>query len=103
MEFLVNIEIKWPPDGDPEEKERLFAAELLHGQELARQGYQRRLWRVPGRWANWALWEVEDATELHAKISSLPLYPWMDVTVHPLAQHVNDPKLLGIVPEVESP
>ncbi|MDP4805403.1 MAG: muconolactone Delta-isomerase family protein [Candidatus Nanopelagicales bacterium] len=101
MEFLVNIEINWPPDADPAEKERLFAAELLRGQELARQGYQRRLWRVPGRWANWALWEVKDATELHEKISSLPLYPWMDVTVHALAQHVNDPKLLGIVPEGE--
>jgi muconolactone D-isomerase len=95
MEFLVNIEIKWPPDGDPQLKEELFAAELKRGQELAREGKQRRLWRVPGRWANWALWEVKDATELHAAISSLPLYPWMDVTVHALAEHVNDPRALG--------
>jgi muconolactone delta-isomerase len=48
----------------------------------------------PGRWANWGLWEAEDATALHEAISSLPLWPWMSVTVHPLAVHVND--LLGM-------
>ena len=99
MEFLTNIEINWPVDGDPAEKERLFAAELERGQELSRQGFQRRLWRVPGRWANWGLWECKDATELHEKLSSLPLYPWMDITVYPLAEHVNDPRKLGIGPD----
>jgi Muconolactone delta-isomerase len=101
MEFLTNIAINWPVDGDPDEKERLFAAELERGQELSRQGFQKRLWRVPGRWANWGLWECKDATELHEKLSSLPLYPWMDITVYPLAEHVNDPRKLGIGPEGE--
>ena len=96
MEFLVNIEIDWPAEGNQQEKERLFAAELERGQELSRLGYQRRLWRVPGRWANWGLWEAPDATVLHQMITSLPLYPWMNVNVHPLAQHQNDPRLLGI-------
>lgn len=91
MEFLVHIEIDWPPDGDPTAREELFAAELARGQELARAGVMRRLWRVPGRWANWGLWEAEDATALHEAISSLPLHPWMDVEVHALARHVNDP------------
>jgi muconolactone D-isomerase len=93
MEFLVNIEITWPPDGDPERREELFAAEIERGQQLAGLGIMKRLWRVPGRWANWGLWEAADATELHAALSSLPLWPWMDVTVHPLARHVNDPAL----------
>jgi muconolactone D-isomerase len=96
MEFLVNIEIAWPPDADPARREELFAAEVERGQQLARQGVMRRLWRVPGRWANWGLWEAADATELHAALSSLPLWPWMDVTVHPLARHVNDPALLDL-------
>lgn len=101
MEFLVNIEIDWPPHADPLERERLFAAELERGQELSRLGYQRRLWRIPGRWANWGLWEAPDATVLHEMISSLPLYPWMNVIVHPLARHQNDPRSLGITPESE--
>ncbi len=91
MEFLVNIEIDWSPDGDPAERERLFDAELRRGRELAAAGVMQRLWRVPGRWANWGLWEAEDATSLHDAVSSLPLWPWMRVTVHPLARHVNDP------------
>ena len=96
MEFLVSIEIQWPPDGDPEEKERLFAAELARGQELARRGVMKRLWRVPGRWANWGLWEAPDASALHAALTSLPLWPWMSVQVHPLAEHPNDPRTLEL-------
>lgn len=91
MEFLVNIEIRWPPDADEQRKEGIFERELARGQELARQGVMKRLWRVPGRWANWGLWEAEDATHLHEALRSLPLWPWMDITVHPLARHLNDP------------
>lgn len=98
MEFLVNIEIEWPPDASETERERLFAAELVRGRELAAAGVMKRLWRVPGRWANWGLWEAEDATALHEALSSLPLWPWMNVTVHPLARHINDPATLPDAP-----
>ena len=91
MEFLVNIEINWPPEADEDVREGIFERELARGQALARAGIMRRLWRVPGRWANWGLWEAQDATALHEALSSLPLWPWMDVTVHPMARHVNDP------------
>ena len=30
---------------------------------------------------------ANDATDLHRAISSLPLFPWLDVHVTPLAQH----------------
>lgn len=98
MEFLVRIEIRWPPERPAEERKRIFAQELEAGQELARAGALRRLWRIPGRWANWSLYEVEDATALHAALTSLPLYPWMDIEVHALAEHPNDPRFIGIEP-----
>lgn len=91
MEFLVNIEVDWPPEGDPNELARLTAAERARAGELGREGRIRRLWRIPGRRANWGIWEAKDATELHAAISSLPLFPWLSVEVHPLAQHPSDP------------
>ena len=103
MEFLVHIEIVWPPDKSVYEREEIFAAELARGQELARAGALRRLWRIPGRWANWSLYDVPDATVLHEALSSLPLYPWMDTHVHPLAVHPNDPPSLGIVPPDHTP
>lgn len=91
MEFLVHMEVHWPADGDPERRDRLFAAERARGQELARAGVMKRLWRIPGRWANWGLWEAPEATALHEALTSLPLWPWMSVEVHPLAEHANDP------------
>ena len=95
MEFLVNIEVGWPPDGDPDELARLTAAERERAAELAAAGTIRRLWRVPGRRANWGIWEAADATAVHAAIRSLPLFPWLDVDVIPLAAHPNDPERLG--------
>lgn len=91
MDFLVEIEIDWPPSGDPADKARLVAAESSRARTLAEQGTLVRLWRIPGRWANVGLWRAKDATELHEALTSLPLYPWMDITVRPLAEHPSDP------------
>jgi len=96
----VHIEIVWPPEAPAEQRAEIFARELEQGQRLARAGQLRRLWRIPGRWANWSLYDVADATELHEALSSLPLHPWMDIEVHALAVHPNDPRALGIEPEV---
>jgi muconolactone D-isomerase len=92
VEFLVNIEVGWPADGDPDELARITAAERVRGRELGEAGTIKRMWRVPGRRANWGIWEAEDATALHAAISSLPLFPYLDVEVIPLAAHPNDPE-----------
>src|SRR5213593_4141141 len=62
MEFLVRIEVDWPPDVDPDEFARLTSAERARARELGAEGRIRRLWRIPGRWANWGIWEAEDAT-----------------------------------------
>jgi muconolactone D-isomerase len=97
VEFLVHVEINWPPDADPDLKEEIFQAELRRGQELARAGLCKRLWRIPGRWANYGLYEAPDATAVHEAIASLPLWPWMSVQVTALAEHPNDPVRLGIV------
>ena len=90
MEFLVSIKIT-PPEGADEKTAQLYAAEGIRAKELSDQGLIRRLWRVPGQKANWGLWEAENATALHQAISSLPLFPYMEVTVHPLAEHPSDP------------
>ena len=89
MEFLVSIKIL--PLPEEEDSAKLYAAEATRARELADMGIIRRLWRVPGQRANWGLWEAKDATALHKAISSLPLYPYMEVKVHPLAKHPSDP------------
>lgn len=91
MEFLVNIEVHWPADGDPRRRDELVEAERARARQLVAEGAIKRLWRIPGRWANWGLWAAADATALHEALSSLPLYPWTVVSVHPLAAHPSDP------------
>ena len=95
MEFLVHIQVRWPPDGDADLLARLTEAERTRARELASAGFIRRLWRIPGRRANWGLWQARDATELHAAIASLALFPWLDVEVHPLAAHPSDPEAVS--------
>ena len=91
MEFLVHIEVGWPAGGDAAELDRLSAAERARAAELVKEGLLKRLWRIPGRRANWGLWEADNATALHAAIGSLPLFPWLTVDVHPLGAHPSDP------------
>ncbi|MCT1657726.1 muconolactone Delta-isomerase family protein [Brevibacterium luteolum] len=90
-EFLVNIRIVWPSDIDPDEVDRLSIAEREMAAERASEGHLVRMWRVPGRRENWGLWRASDATELHEILSALPVWPFMELSVHALAKHPVDP------------
>ncbi|HVL20329.1 MAG TPA: muconolactone Delta-isomerase family protein [Amaricoccus sp.] len=45
------------------------------------------LWRIAGEYANVSIFDVADRDELHALLSTLPLFPFMTVAVTPLARH----------------
>jgi len=87
MEFLIEIEVTLPPEMPDDRRGELVAAERVRGRELAEAGIIRAIWRVPGRFANRAIWSAPDATTLHAAISSLPLWRYCSVEVTPLATH----------------
>lgn len=87
VEFLVEIEIVLPPDLGEERRRSLLAAEFDRGSALAQAGVLRAVWRVPGRLANRGIWAAADATALHEALTSLPLWPYMQVAVTALARH----------------
>jgi len=91
MELLVHITIALPPEMSDNERQALYAAERVQAASLAAAGRLVRLWRIPGRTANWGLWHASDATELHDALTSLPLWPYMNIEVTALAKHPNDP------------
>jgi len=91
MEFLVHMEVK--PVADEELAARLLREEASRASTLASQGVIRRLWRVPGRRENWGIWVAQNVDELHTAIASLPMYPYLQVTIHILSTHPNDPGL----------
>lgn len=87
MEFLVRTENRLPLDTPEEERNRLKTGERARADELRAAGVLKRLWRVPGRNATIGLYETADATELHDALASLPMFPWMDITVEAVATH----------------
>lgn len=92
MEFLVRFEVNAPESMAPKERERLRSLERARAAEFREQGVLKRLWRVPGRRAVIGLWDAADATALHEALASLPMFPWMDVTIEPLAMHPQEQK-----------
>lgn len=83
----MEIEVRIPPDMGDEQRERLVAKERVRGRELIEQGTLAAIWRIPGRVANVGIWRATDATELDDALASLPLRPWLDIRVTPLAAH----------------
>jgi muconolactone D-isomerase len=77
-----------PPHGiDPTHLDALKAEEKARSQELQRSGKWRHIWRIAGEYANVSIFDVADHDELHALLSTLPLFPFMTVAVTPLARH----------------
>ena len=87
MLYHVAMEVRLPPDLDPVVAERLKSEEKAVAQRLQREGQWRHLWRVAGRYANVSIFDVASHDELHAILSGLPLFPYMEIEVTPLARH----------------
>jgi muconolactone D-isomerase len=67
--------------------EDIKAREKTYAQELQRSGKWVHLYRVVGEYANYSIFDVESNNELHNLLSSLPLFPYMEIKVTPLAKH----------------
>lgn len=91
MEFLCRSTHTLTDQLPEEAKQDVLAKEAARAEELAAAGILERTWRVPGAQASWSLWETPDATTLHEVLQSLPLFPWMNIEVYPLAAHYADP------------
>lgn len=85
------MRVRLPESADEPARAALTEAEAARARELADAGTLVKLWRIPGQRANWGVWSTPDADALHEALCSLPLWPWAEVTVHPLARHPNDP------------
>ena len=87
MLFHVHMSVDIPPDLDPEVRADVVAREKAYSQELQRAGRWPHLWRIVGEYANISIFDVESNDELQELLSGLPLFPYMTITVTPLAAH----------------
>ena len=90
MLFLLRMDVRLPPSMPAAEADALKARERAMAQELQRDGRWRHLWRVAGVYANYSVFDVASAEELHDLVSGLPLFPYMQVDVTALARHPSD-------------
>jgi len=93
MDYLVEFIITIPDDAPPAEIEQRLAGETTRVAELAAQGHALRVWKpLPedGRQRALGLYRAASEEELEAILNSLPLRPWMEVSVTALALHTND-------------
>jgi len=91
-EFLVEITTTVPEGTSRDEVDRRRAAEAVRSRELADAGHLARLWRPVGERRSIGVWLAADEDELHEKVlGTLPLRPWMSVTVTAVESHPSDP------------
>ncbi|XOT97769.1 muconolactone Delta-isomerase [Alcaligenes pakistanensis] len=87
MLYLVHMIVDIPASLPAEEAARIKAEEKAYSQDLQRSGKWPHIWRVVGEYANYSVFDVESNEELHNLLSALPLFPYMQITVTPLATH----------------
>ncbi len=87
MLYLVRMDVRIPHDLPEAVAADIKAREKAYSHELQRNGTWRHLWRVVGEYANYSVFDVESNDALHELLSRLPLFPYMQIQVTPLAQH----------------
>jgi muconolactone D-isomerase len=87
MEFLVHIDTSGVFALPASERGDLIKREQERGRELMSEGVIRHLWSRVGQYANVGIWAAEDADGLQAALTSLPIRPYVDIEVTPLATH----------------
>jgi muconolactone D-isomerase len=87
MLYLVRMDVKIPHDMSEESASEIKAREKIYAQQLQKDGRWRHLWRVVGEYANYSVFDVASNDELHDLLSKLPLFPYMQIVVTPLARH----------------
>jgi muconolactone D-isomerase len=84
---MAQMQVRLSEEMASADLERLKQSERERAQQIMRAGKWPHLWRIAGRFANISIFDVASIDELHDLISSLPMFPYMDVTITPLATH----------------
>jgi muconolactone D-isomerase len=87
MRFFLSIRVQLPGEWTTEQRADLVRRETEAAVDLIHRGVLRRTFRVVGQLANASIWETDTPEELHAVLQSLPMYPFMTISVTPIIKH----------------
>lgn len=89
MVYVVEMDVNIPESWSEEK-----IADYITREKECSQGWQKSgkwvyLWRVAGKYSNISVLEVESPEEFHQIISSLPLFPYMNIKITSITRHPN--------------
>jgi len=87
MLYMVEMVVKIPHTMPAEVAAEIKAREKAYSQQLQKEGKWRHLWRVVGEYSNVSIFDAASNDELHTMLNNLPLFPYMEIKVKPLANH----------------
>ena len=87
MLFKVEMSVHVPSELAPAAFQQLKDQEKARSHELQKAGIWRHLWRVVGQYSNVSIFDVESHSQLHDILTSLPLFPFMSISVIALCRH----------------
>lgn len=87
MDFLVRVDNTRVYALPAAERDDLIERERARGRELVTEGTIRHFWRLLGAHGNVGIWSAPHADALSEALISLPIWPYADIEVTPLATH----------------
>jgi len=87
MLFKVEMVVRLPQHMPTQQVAELKLRERELAQELQHRGIWRHLWRIAGHYANVSIFDVDNIAQLHDVLTSLPLFPFMEIKVEALCRH----------------
>jgi muconolactone D-isomerase len=87
MLFMVKIVVRLPGDWPKEKLEEINKRETARSMQMVREGKLKRIFRIVGQRANFSIWETETPEQLHETLTSMPLHPYMEITVTSIMKH----------------
>ncbi|MBW3518091.1 muconolactone Delta-isomerase family protein [Flavobacterium sp. NKUCC04_CG] len=89
MIYVVEMDVNIPESWHEEKIADYLSREKVCSQEHQKSGKWIYLWRVAGRYSNISVLDVSGPDELHSIISSLPLFPYMNIKITSVCKHPN--------------
>ncbi|HLU87662.1 MAG TPA: muconolactone Delta-isomerase family protein [Taishania sp.] len=89
MVYVVEMDVKIPESWSEEKLDDYLKREQETSQKWQKSGQWVYLWRVAGKYSNISVIEADSPDELHHIISSLPLFPYMNIKVTSVCKHPN--------------
>ena len=89
MIYVVEMDVNIPESWNEDKLADYIKREQETSQKWQKSGKWVYLWRVAGKYSNISVIDAESPDELHQIISSLPLFPYMNIKVTSVCKHPN--------------